>query len=259
MTVPDTELALVTGASSGIGLELARLFARDGTDLVLVARREDRLDALAAELAAAHGVAVHVLPQDLAAPGAAAAILEWLEHRELSVDVLVNNAGFGLNGPFLDLDLPRQLAMIQVNVTSLVALTGSLLPGMIARRRGGILNVGSIAGFQPGPLMATYYATKAFVVSFTEALHEEVRGRGVRITCLAPGPVATEFMDIAGMAETRIFSLAATRAVPVARAGYKAFRKGRPLSIPGFSNKVATLLVRISPRVLVRRVVKKLN
>ena len=179
--------ALITGASSGLGLELARLFARDGHDLVVVARRRDHLEALATRLAAEHGVAARVIAEDLADPVAPRRIFEELQERRIDVEFLVNSAGFGTNGPFAASDLGRELAMVQVNATALMHLTHLFLPGMIARRSGRILNLGSTAGFQPGPGMAIYYATKAFVNSFTEALAYELRGTGVTATVSLSG------------------------------------------------------------------------
>ena len=176
-------VALVTGASAGIGREIARILARDH-DLVLTARRESELQVLAAELAPA---TCHVLPADLADPAAPLSLVGEVNARGLTIDVLVNNAGFGDLGPFAEADLARMLRMIQVNITALTELTGFVLPGMLARKKGRILNVGSVAGFQPGPLMAVYYATKAYVNSFSEALANEVEGTGVTVTCLAPG------------------------------------------------------------------------
>ena len=181
------ETVLITGASSGIGRELAQQFARDGADLVLIARSEDRLRELAGQLAAQYGVTAQVLPADLSRPGGPDQIVQTLAQQQTDVDVLVNNAGFGAHGPVAGIGVQRQLEMIEVNVAALTRLTALLLPGMLERHRGGILNVASTAAFQPGPNSAVYYATKAYVLSFTEALAEEVRGSGVRVSCLAPG------------------------------------------------------------------------
>ncbi len=245
-----TETALITGASSGIGLELARLFAADGSDLVLVARREDRLRQLADELRVTHGSVVYVLPKDLADRQAPQAIFEQLRAEGVFVDVLVNNAGFGARGPFATLDARRQLDMLQVNVAALTHLTRLFLPGMIERRRGAILNVGSVAGFLPGPNTAVYYATKAYVLSFTEALAAELAGTGVRVTLLAPGATATEFATAAGY-PGRIRG--AMDPATVARAGHAALRAGRVLVVPGLKNRAATLAVRLLPRAVVRK------
>ncbi len=251
--------ALVTGASSGLGLELARLFAHDGHDLVVVARRRDHLEALATRLAAEHGVAARVIAEDLADPIAPRRIFAELKERRIEVDFLVNSAGFGTNGPFAESDLGRQLAMVQVNATALMHLTHLFLPGMIARRNGRILNLGSTAGFQPGPGMAIYYATKAFVNSFTEALHHELRGTGVTATVSAPGAVATEFGRIAGNEESRLFHLGAASAAYVAAHAYRAMMAGKPMSLPGWRAKLGLQLLRIGSRSSVRKVTARLN
>jgi short-subunit dehydrogenase len=249
------ETVLITGASSGIGQEFARLFARGRTDLVLVARRRDRLEHLADELTLQHRIEAAVITADLAEPDAPARIQGEIEVRGLTVDVLVNNAGFGARGRFADLDGQRQLDMIAVNVKALVELTRRFLPAMTLRRRGGILNVGSQAGFIPGPEMAVYYATKAFVLSFTEALAEELRGTGVRVSVLAPGPVATEFAQAAGMTSSRLFELRAADAAAIARAGYDGFRRGRVIVIPEITGRLGVGAVRLMPRSVVRRLI----
>lgn len=248
-----TETALVTGASSGIGRELARLFAADGSDLVLVARRQGRLEMLADELRAAHGVTVHVLAKDLARPEAPAEIFDEMVRLALAIDVLVNNAGFGARGPVAEIEARRQVDMVQVNVTALTHLTRLFLPGMLERRRGAILNVGSSAGFQPVPNLSVYAATKAAVLSFTEGLAEELRGSGVTATVLAPGATATEFAAVAGMEGTRLFEAAVMDAATVARAGYDGMRAGKVVVVPRLRNKLSALAVRVVPRALVRR------
>ncbi len=255
----STETALITGASSGIGYELARLFAADKSNLVLVARRQEKLDQLAAELGRDHGVSVRVLAKDLADPHSPQAIFDALAAESVTVDVLVNNAGFGAAGSVADLPLEKQRDMIQVNVAALTHLTRLFLPGMIQRRSGGIFNVGSTAGFQPGPYMAVYYATKAYVLSFTEALAEELTGSGVRATCLAPGPTATEFAAAAAVENKLLFRLGTVDAGSVAQAGYRGFRQGSVLVIPGSRNKLGAFAVRFAPRALVRKLVKHLQ
>ena len=248
------ETVLITGASSGIGRELARLFADDGADLVLCARGEGRLRELAGELAAGYGVEAQVVPADLSRPGSPDEIMETLAQRHIDVDVLVNNAGFGAHGPVAGIGVQRQLEMIEVNVAALTRLTALLLPGMLARRRGAILNIASTAAFQPGPHQAVYCATKAYVLSFTEALAEEVRGSGVRVTCLAPGATDTGFAAQAGMVGTRLFRRGVMDAGRVARAGHDGLRRGRTLVIPGLRNRALAFSVRLSPRALVTRV-----
>lgn len=247
----------MTGASAGIGVELARAFAGDGSDLVLVARREDRLDAVRRELLGAHDVDIRVIPCDLAEADAAARLTTRLRDDGLDVDVLVNNAGFGAHGRFTDLPLERQRAMIQLNVTTLTELTHLLLPAMIQRGRGGVLNVASTAAFQPGPSMAAYYATKAYVLHFTEALREELLRHDVTVSALCPGPTWTEFMDVAGLGAPPMFKWFAMSAVRAARAGHRGFRRRKPVIIPGVGNKLGTLLVRVTPRRLVPKVVQR--
>jgi uncharacterized protein len=250
--------ALITGASGGIGEDLARLFAADGYDVVLVARSEAKLRALASQLEAAHGIGATVFAADLAQPDAPQRIADAL--RDRAIDALVNNAGFGLVGPFAENDLWRQLEMIQVNVTALTHLTGLFLPGMIARRSGRVLNVASTAAFQPGPLMAVYYATKAYVLSFSEAIADELRGTGVTVTALCPGPTATGFAEAAQAKESRLFTMMRPMSsAAVARAGYRAMQRGRRVAITGMKNKVMAQSVRVSPRRLVTAVVRKMQ
>jgi len=254
------ETVLITGASSGIGLELAKCFAADKSNLILVARSTAALEKLAAELRAQHSIATHVVTADLAQPDAAQKIFDELQGRGLVVDVLVNNAGFGLHGTFAELPLLRQLEIIQVNVTALVALTGLFLPGMMARKRGGILNVGSVAGFFPGPNMAVYYASKAFVLSFSEALHEELRGTGIQVTNICPGPTATNFSQVARSHRVRETQVGKMTAAVVARIGYEDFRKDHCLSVTGWKNKLlATVGTTALPRTAARKLVKHYN
>lgn len=253
------ETVLVTGASSGIGRELARLFAADGSRLVLVARRAERLKELAAELKAHRGLDHLALPFDLSDPESPKRILERLSAEGIRVDVLVNNAGFGLLGAFAELPLQAQLAMIQVDATSVVHLTRLFLPGMLERGRGGILNVASTAAFQPGPRMAIYYAAKAFVLSFSEALFEELSGTPIRVTCLCPGPTETEFGELSGLGKKPIFKLHVMQAREVAHAGYRAFRRGKAIVIPGLLNRLAAFSVRFSPRSIVRKSVRRMQ
>lgn len=258
-TNTPTETVLVTGASSGIGRELARLFAADGSNLVLVARREARLRELAQELTARHRVKAHVLPKDLSRPEAGREIEAELRSAGIELDVLVNNAGFGDLGLFTQIGHDRQMQMVQVNVNAVTELTRRFLPGMIERRRGGVLNVASSAAFQPGPLMSVYYATKAHVLHFSEGLAEELNGSGVTISCLCPGPTATEFGADSHMDGTLAFRLGAMSAQQVAQAGYDGFRAGKVIVIPGLRNKLVAFSVRLGPRALVRKIVKLLH
>lgn len=255
----STETVLVTGASSGIGLELAKCFATDGCRLVLVARNTQALESLAEELRRTYQIETLVLTADLALPETLARIFEDLRKAGVIVDVLVNNAGFGAHGQFAELPLQRQLEMVQVNVTALMHLTGLFLPGMIERRRGGVLNIASGAAFQPGPGMAVYYATKAFVLSFGEAIAEELAGTGVTVTTLCPGPVKTNFGNVANFRGRSSLTKHAMSAQAVARAGHRAFRRGRVVAIPGLRSPVLAFLVRLFPRVAVRKIVNEIN
>ena len=254
-----SETILVTGASSGIGLELAKCFAADKSDLILVARNTAAMETLAAELRREHQIEVHVITADLARPESPQKIFDELKGRGIVVDVLVNNAGFGLHGGFEELPLLRQLEIIQVNVAALVALTGLFLPGMMQRKRGGILNVGSVAGFLPGPNMAVYYASKAFVQSFSEALFEELRGTGVGVTNLCPGPTESNFSRTARGHYTREMSAAKMSAAEVAAAGHRAFRAGDCVNVPGAKNVLLVQLTRILPRDTIRKAVGRYN
>ena len=255
----QTETVLVTGASSGIGLELARCFAADKSNLILVARTREALEKLAGELRGQHGIQVQVIVADLSRPEAPQEIFEETGRAGVVVDVLVNNAGFGLHGAFSELPLKRQGEMIQVNVAALVELTGLFLPAMLRQHRGGILNVGSVAGFVPGPYMGVYYATKAFVLSFSEALFEELRGTGVSVTDLCPGPTETNFSQVARSHRVRQASAAKMSAQAVAVAGHRAFRQGQCLSVPGASNVVLAKGSRLVPRSFLRKTVAKYN
>lgn len=248
------ETVLVTGASSGIGRDLARAFARDGARLVLVARRRDRLEALASELTGRHGAHHRVEAVDLTDPEARRELVERLEAQGWSPDVAVLNAGFGLRGPLVSQDPERLGEMIELNVTGLVDLSRRLAPAMCERRRGGLLLVGSLAGFQPMPGFAVYAATKAFVLSFSEALTEELRPHRVSVTLLAPGPVETEFFEVAGRRPRTPPGMGGLESPEVARRTHRAFRRGRALVLqPGFAGWVGTLAVRCLPRWAVRR------
>jgi short-subunit dehydrogenase len=245
--------ALITGASAGIGEELARIHAEQGGDLILVARREERLESLAAELRAEFSITVDVIASDLAQPGAAALLAEAVAAKGLVVDVLVNNAGFGGHGKFHDADLNREQRMIQLNITALTELTHLFLQGMVERGEGKVLNVGSTAGFLPGPLQAVYYASKAYVNSFSQAIANELEGSGVTVTVLCPGPVATEFQEAADLGGVRGFELAAD-ARSVAQCGYKAMQKGQLLAVNDF--KLKLLLDGILPLVSRKQILR---
>lgn len=248
------ETVLVTGASSGIGLQLAKLFAADGSHLVLVARSEAPLNELAEELRKGQGIDVHVVPLDLSKSEAPRQLFDMTEEQGLTIDVVVNNAGFGLNGELNELDQARQIDMVRVNTLALTELTLRYVPGMIERGAGGILNVGSTASFQALPLMAVYGATKAYVLSLTEALAEELRGTGVKVSCLCPGPTETGFGAEAGMGNALIFNLGLMKVSYVARLGHRGLRRGKVVVVPGFFNRFSVLAVRFLPRWLVRRI-----
>jgi short-subunit dehydrogenase len=259
MSAANSETVLITGASSGIGLELARCFAADSSRLVLTARNMEALQSLANELRRTHNIEAPVITADLSLPGTPERIFDELQGRGITVDVLVNNAGFGVWGKFAGLPLQRQLEMLQVNVTALTQLTGLFLPGMVQRRRGGILNVASMAGFLPGPGMAVYYATKACVLSFTEALARELAGTNVTATALCPGPTVTNFGTVSHNDKTRMIRLARMSAQAVAFYGHRAFRKGRVVAVPGLQNRLIILFTRFAPRSIVRKAAGKLN
>jgi len=255
----ELETVLITGASAGLGAELAKLFAVDGSNLVLVARRLDRLDDLARDLQKRCGIGVRTVAKDLSQPGASQELVDDLKRDRVLVDVLVNNAGFGAQGRFVELPVDRQMQMIQLNVGALTHLTRLFLPGMLERGKGGILNVASTAAFQPGPGMAVYYASKAYVLHFTEALAEELQGTPIKVSCLAPGPTRTEFAATADLQRSRLFSSGVMDAETVAEAGHRGFRQGRLLVIPGFKNRLLAFSVRLAPRSLARAVTKRLN
>jgi short-subunit dehydrogenase len=248
--------ALVTGASSGIGYELAKLFARDGKNVVVVARRQDRLEELRHEVEGKHGTSVIVLPKDLSSPGAPHEIFLDLQERGIEVDVLVNNAGFCVYGLFPDTDLDEELRMIQVNATSLVHLTKLFLKGMVENGSGGILNVASLCSFFSTPLESVYCATKALVLHFSEALASELQGTGVTVTCLCPGLARTEFHQRARMENSKVAKRRMMDAAAVAEAGYKGLGKGKLIVVPGLEYKFGPWFARLAPRGLVTRVVR---
>lgn len=254
---PSAKTALITGASFGIGLELARIFAREGYDLVLVARSADKLRQLASELEKAHGTRSLILAVDLTDPGAPGYILDQTSRANILINVLVNNAGFGQYGLFVESDLEECLRQIQLNVTTLTHLTRLYLPGMIGRQEGRILNVASTAAFQPGPLMAVYFATKAYVLHFSEALANELAGTGVTVTCLCPGATRTEFHKRAKATEVKLLKMGSMDAATVAEDGYRALMAGKPVVISGFKNWLLAQSVRFSPRRLVTAIARK--
>jgi short-subunit dehydrogenase len=247
-------ITVITGASAGIGVELARIFARDGHALALVARREDRLQALADEIAATGAARPIVIAADVAAPGAAALIGAALAAQGAEPQYVVNNAGFGLVGTAATRDRAEQLAMIDLNVRALTELSLAFVDSL-ARQRGGLLNVGSMASFLPGPGMAVYYATKAYVLSFSEALHSELKHRGIRVTVLCPGPVPTEFAARAGVSGGLAPGFMTQSAVSVAAAGYRGLMRGQRTVVPGLVNKLVIAIIKFVPRRMLLRLV----
>jgi short-subunit dehydrogenase len=253
--------ALVTGASSGIGLELCRLLVLDGARVVMVARDEERLERAARWVQGeVKGAAVNVVALDLARPDAAAALHARVERDIGEIDFLANDAGFGISGPLEKADPSALHALLQVNVTTLVDLTRLFLPAMLERRRGRILQVASTASFLPGPGMSVYYASKAFVLSFGQALAHEVRGRGVTVTTLCPGPTPTGFQERAGVGGTKLWrSVLRVEAHPVAEAGYRGALEGRALVIPGMANKLMVAGLRLVPRAAMAAMVARVH
>jgi short-subunit dehydrogenase len=257
---PSRETVLITGASGGIGEELAKLFAEDGSDLVLVARNGAKLRTLGESLSAQYKVRVETLAMDLSTAESSKGVFDFLEGKGMAVDVLVNNAGFGTFGPFVESFVEDELGQIQLNVTTLTHLTRLLLPGMVRRGRGRILNVASTAAFQPGPLMAVYYATKVYVLSFSEALANELKGSGVTVSCLCPGPTKTGFNERAKLGNAGLLSRKSVlmEASAVARRGYDGMRKGKRLIIPGLLNKILAHSTRLGSRGLSASVVRRI-
>jgi uncharacterized protein len=251
--------ALITGASTGIGRDLAELFAADKYPLVLVSRNQKSLDELAAQLRTRFGVESHVIALDLAEPGSAEKLFAQIRDRNIEIEFLINNAAFGSHGPFADSEISGQIQMLQLNVVTLTHLTRLFLPEMLARHSGRIMNVASLASFLPGPLMAVYYATKAYVLSFSEALASETSGTGVTVTCLCPGPTKTEFQKRAGVADSLLFRARPMASQTVAQIGYRAMMRGRHTVVAGFANKVLAFSTRLAPRSVAAAITRKLN
>jgi short-subunit dehydrogenase len=254
---PMKDWVLITGASQGIGYEFAKIFAADGFPLILTARDEPRLQQIAAELTARHKIEIKVLPADLSRPNTSAEIFAELQRAQIHVGILVNNAGFGFHGAFADLDWPKQAGMVQVNITALAELTHLFLKPMLARREGRILNVASTAAFVPGPFMAMYYASKAFVQSFSQALSEELAGIGVTVTSVCPGMTRSQFQSRSGLQRQESFPM--MEADVVARIGYRALMRGQRVVITGSMNRVFVFLTRFVPTRLVAGTVARFN
>ncbi len=250
--------ALITGASSGIGWALSQIFSAERYDLVLVARSQAKLEEIAADLRQRTGVTVTVLAKDLHDPASPGEIFEALKGQGIAVDVLVNSAGFATYGEFASLDLTRELEMLQVDVVSLVQLTRLFLPGMLQRGFGRILNIGSTGSFAPVPLMSTYGGAKAFVLSFSEGLNEELKDTPVRVTALCPGVTLTGFQEIARVNKIRLVRGPAMSAEQVARIGYRGLIRGQAVVVPGFANQLLTFSVRFTPRSLARSLSRRM-
>jgi short-subunit dehydrogenase len=248
--------ALVTGASSGIGYELAKLFAQDGKNIAVVARSQDRLEKLKTEIENKHGTKVIVVVKDLSKPDAPQDIFSELEKKNINVDVLVNNAGFPVRGKFAETDLKEELNMIQVNITALTHFTKLFLKKMVENKSGWILNVGSVGSFAACPLQAIYGASKAYVLSFSEAIANELQGTGVSVTCLCPGITDTRFWERGGMEKARVARIKRMSAAKVAKIGYMSLKKGKVMVIPGLSYSVGISSFRFLPRKLVTRVAR---
>ena len=251
-------VALVTGASGGIGLALAREIAANGHDVVLTARNRDALEAAAGAFEGKYGVRADVVPLDLRDNDAAEQLYQTISNQQLEIGILVNNAGFGLGGEFLETDVQREVEMIQVNVIALTQLTKLFAAGMVRRRSGRVMNVASTAAFQPGPLHAVYYATKAYVLSFSQAVAEELRNTGVTVTALCPGATATGFAATAGVTNSGLFTrVGVDNAESVADYGYKAMMRGERVAIPRLRDKIMVQAERLAPRALVTTMVRK--
>jgi short-subunit dehydrogenase len=253
-----SKTALITGASGGIGYELALLFGRDRYDSILVARSREKLDELAARLESECRVKTLVLAKDLSKPSAVDEIYEEVTAAAMKVDALVNNAGFSVYGRFVETELQTELEMLQVDVMALTALTKLFLKGMVQRGTGHVLNLASTAAFVPGPFMAVYYASKAYVLSFSEALANELKGTGVTVTALCPGPTRSGFQARAKMEDARLFKGSLADAASVALAGYRGLMAGKSIVIPGFGNRLLPVVVRLSPRRVITRVSRRL-
>lgn len=253
-------IALITGATRGLGYEFSKLFASNGTDLFLTARNSERLDSICRDLSERYSVNVDYIAVDLSQPMAANKIIEELNKKKLEINILVNNAGFNVYGEFNKTSLSDELEMIQLNLVSLTILTKLLLPNMIKKGSGKILNIGSTGSFVPGPLNAVYCATKAFVLSFSEAIAEELSGTGVTCTVLCPGATKTEFANRAGMENVKLFKIpgAVMNANVVAKIGYNALFKGKRQITPGFSNKLLVLSTYFTPRTIMAKLTKTL-
>jgi short-subunit dehydrogenase len=251
--------ALITGASGGIGLELANRFAKDGYGLVLIARHQGTLEQVAADLGQNYRVPVHIIDVDLSEVDAPQRVFDRVREMGVHVDVLVNNAGYGLYGPFAQTDRADELKMIDLNIRALTDLTKLFLPAMLQQRSGGIMNVASTAAFQPGPLMAVYYASKAYVLSFTEALANELQGSGVTASAFCPGPTATKFQERANMKGSKLLRMGLMDVKQAVDVGYNGFKQRTTIVIPGSQNRFLVNLIRFLPRRWVTSIVRSIS
>ncbi|MGM0881330.1 MAG: SDR family NAD(P)-dependent oxidoreductase [Bacillota bacterium] len=247
---------LITGVSGGIGKELADRFAKGGHNIVLVARSESKIVELAQEYRKKYGIQATVIAKDVAAPGVPEEIFTELKEKGITLDYLVNNAGFGLFGTFMETDMEQEVNMIDVNIKALTVMTKLFLPDMVKRGQGGVMNVASLVGFFPGPMMSVYYATKAYVLSFTEALANEVSGTGVTVTALCPGLTSTGFVDRSGMGASKMLKGAIMEAGQVAEEGYRGFLRGKTLIMPGARNRFIAFMPRLLPRMMMTRIIR---
>ena len=249
---------LITGATTGIGYELAKIYAKEGNNLILVARDEERLSEVKEELDL-YNIKVYILSLDLSEDNSCEKVLDFVNKKNLSVDILINNAGIGSFGYLSEIEMEKELKLIDVNIRALTELTKTFLPTMISHGEGGIMNVASTAAFCAGPKMATYYASKSYVLNFTEALYEELKGSEIKVSCSCPGPVKTTFQEKSGIRKSEAAKKALMTPKEVAEIAYRDFKKGKLLIIPGFKNKLIILLNKLIPRALSRKIILLMN
>lgn len=260
MSIAETgETVLITGATTGIGYEMSRLFAMNGYNLVIVARNHSQLEQLRQHWEKDFGVKIHVIVKDLSKQSSVEEIMNYLDENKIDINILINNAGFGLFGPFVETPIEQELEMIQVNIVALTYLTKRLIPKMIHNKKGKILNVASIAAFQPGPLMSVYYATKAYVLSFSEALTNELAEHGILVSVLCPGPTNTEFEKRANLNQSKLFQRNVMNPEEVAKIAYRQFMKGKTMIVPGTTNWILVRSTRLLPRKMVTGIVRKIQ
>lgn len=253
------ETVLITGATAGIGYEMSKLFAINGYNLVIVARNQSQLQQLQQRWQDEFGVTIHAIEKDLSHQSSVEEIVDYLEKHNIEIDILINNAGFGLFGPFIETPIEQELKMIQVNIVALTQLTKHLIPNMIRKKKGKILNVASIAAFQSGPLMAVYYATKAYVLSFSEALTNELADHGVLVSVLCPGPTSTQFEKRANLKQSKLSRRNLMYPEEVAKIAFRQFMKGKTLIVPGATNWILVRSSRLLPRKMVTGIVRKIQ